>query len=166
MSFRVVDHTLNFLLKCVKVKINSPSWYWTRGRSSGQRNPLRLISSSFSLYGSYFFYPWDPESQSKKSLLISHLMNLLLNNPSVFFPSLLQTTKKQGWLIQDLMTKSLKDLEFVLSRSLKHLIQNKGSQTRRKKWSIMPLGIILIGFKQKKINVQFWSIDHHIMLDE
>lgn len=62
------------------------------------------------------------------------------------------------------MTKSLKDLEFVLSRSLKHLIQNKGSQTRRKKWSIM--GVILIGFKQKKINVQFWSIDHHIMLDE
>lgn len=110
MSFRVVDHTLNFLLKCVKVKINSPSWYWTRGRSSGQRNPLRLISSSFSLYGSYFFYPWDPESQSKKSLLISHLMNLLLNNPSVLFPSLLQNNKKR------LTDPRFDDKEFERSR--------------------------------------------------
>lgn len=52
------------------------------------------------------------------------------------------------------MTKSLKNLEFVLSRSLKPLIQNKGSQTRKKKRSFI-MGIILIGFKQNKINVQF-----------
>lgn len=32
---------------------------------------------------------------SEQKSLISHLMNLLLNNPSVFFPSLLQNNKKR-----------------------------------------------------------------------
>lgn len=132
------------------------------GRASGQENPLRLISSSFFLFMEVSLY-----------LDIHEILILRARKPSItsdelalniFFKHSYKTTRK-GWQIPDLMTKSLKNLEFVLSRSLKPLIQNKGSQTRKKKRSFI-MGIILIGFKQNKINVQFEVLTTIIKLDE
>lgn len=47
---------------------------------------------------------------SEQKSLISHLMNLLLNNPSVLFPSLLQNNKKR------LTDPRFDDKEFERSR--------------------------------------------------
>lgn len=81
-----------------------------------------------------------------------------------FLQTLLQNNTKR------LTDPRFDDKEFeksgiCLVSQLEALIQNKGSQTGKKKRSFI-MGIILIGFKQNKINVQFEVLTTIIKLDE